>query len=162
MLVICNHVPYSEEVLRAMATYIMLSRLSPEGVKTLKSNPDRLSAVNHEVKALRAKVLSQYASLGEYDFITVFDAIHDQAQPRRVLKNIAAALRGGGTLLVVDVRASSLLQENLGHPLAPSMYAISTMHCMTVSLALGGDGLGTMWGEQKARQLLTEAGLIVP
>jgi len=74
MLVICNHVPYSEEVLRAMATYIMLSRLSPEWVKTLKSNPDRLSAVNHEVEALGAKVLSQYALLGEYDFITVLEA----------------------------------------------------------------------------------------
>ena len=57
-----------------MATYIMLSRLSPEGVKTLKSNPDRLSAVNHEVEALGAKVLSQYALLGEYDFITVLEA----------------------------------------------------------------------------------------
>jgi len=47
------------------------------------------------------------------------------------------------------------------HPLAPSFYAISTMHCMTVSLALEGEGLGNMWGEQKARELLTEAGLEV-
>ncbi|MFQ5473615.1 MAG: transcriptional regulator, partial [Dehalococcoidia bacterium] len=44
------------------------------------------------------------------------------------------------------------------HPLAPYLYAISTMHCMTVSLALDGEGLGTMWGEQKARELLAEAG----
>ena len=47
------------------------------------------------------------------------------------------------------------------HPLAPSFYAISTMHCMTVSLALEGEGLGNMWGEQKASELLTEAGLEV-
>ena len=44
------------------------------------------------------------------------------------------------------------------HPLGLAMYSISTFHCMTVSLALGGEGLGTMWGEQKARELLAEAG----
>lgn len=96
-----------------------------------------------------------------YDLITVFDAVHDQAQPRRVLKNIQAALRPGGTLLVADVAASSNLEENMDHPLAPAFYAISTAHCMTVSLALGGEGLGAMWGEQKARELLGEAGLII-
>jgi ubiquinone/menaquinone biosynthesis C-methylase UbiE len=96
-----------------------------------------------------------------YDLITIFDAIHDQAQPRRVLKNMATALRSGGTLLAVDVAASSNLEENLDHPLAPAMYAISTTHCMTVSLALGGEGLGTMWGEQQARELLTAAGFTV-
>jgi len=96
-----------------------------------------------------------------YDFVTVFDAIHDQAQPRKMLRNIARALRPDGTFLAVDVNASSQLHENLDHPLAPSLYTISTMHCMTVSLALGGEGLGNMWGEQKARELLTEAGLVV-
>jgi len=59
------------------------------------------------------------------------------------------------------MQASSHLHENMEHPLAPSFYAISTMHCMTVSLALEGEGLGNMWGEQKARELLTEAGLEV-
>ncbi len=57
-----------------MGTYIMLSRLSPEGVKTLKHNPDRIKAVNSEVEALGAKVLSQYALLGAYDFLTVLEA----------------------------------------------------------------------------------------
>lgn len=94
----------------------------------------------------------------EYDLITIFDAIHDQARPRTVLKNMARALRPGGTLLAVDVAASSNLEENLEHPFAPAFYAISTAHCMTVSLAYDGEGLGTMWGEQKARELLAEAG----
>jgi ubiquinone/menaquinone biosynthesis C-methylase UbiE len=93
-----------------------------------------------------------------YDLITIFDAIHDQAQPRRMLKNVAGALRPGGTLLAVDIAASSNLEENLDAPFAPTFYAISTMHCMTVSLAYGGEGLGNMWGEQKARELLAEAG----
>jgi len=57
-----------------MATYIMLSRLSPSGIKTLKQNPERLKAVNQEVEALGAKVISQYALLGAYDFITILEA----------------------------------------------------------------------------------------
>jgi SAM-dependent methyltransferase len=98
---------------------------------------------------------------GAFDLITVFDAIHDQARPRAVLRNIARALRPGGTLLAIDIAASSRLEENLGHPLAPMMYGVSTMHCMTVSLALDGEGLGNMWGEQKALELFSEAGLVV-
>ena len=95
---------------------------------------------------------------GQYDFITAFDAIHDQAQPARVLQGIANALRSEGTFLMVDVAASSKISENLDHMLGPLMYTISCMHCMTVSLALDGEGLGAMWGEQKARQMLADAG----
>jgi ubiquinone/menaquinone biosynthesis C-methylase UbiE len=94
----------------------------------------------------------------QFDLITVFDAIHDQAQPRKVLKGIYQALKPGGVFLCVDIAASSELHENLEHPLAPFLYTISTMHCMTVSLALDGEGLGTVWGEQQARDLLAEAG----
>ncbi len=104
--------------------------------------------------------LAAMADRARFDFITAFDAIHDQAQPRKVLAGIAAALRLGGTFLMVDDRASSNLHENLDHPLGPFLYGVSTMHCMTVSLAQGGEGLGTVWGEQKARELLTEAGFV--
>jgi ubiquinone/menaquinone biosynthesis C-methylase UbiE len=93
-----------------------------------------------------------------YDLITVFDAIHDQAHPAKVLENISRALRPGGVFLMVDIAASSNLEENMRHPLAPMMYSISAMHCMTVSLALDGDGLGTMWGDQLARKMLADAG----
>jgi SAM-dependent methyltransferase len=94
----------------------------------------------------------------KFDLITTFDSIHDQAKPRRVLKGIYDALRPGGTYLCVDVAASSDVHENKDHPLGAFLYTISTMHCMTVSLALGGEGLGTAWGEQLARELMTEAG----
>jgi SAM-dependent methyltransferase len=93
-----------------------------------------------------------------FDFITAFDAIHDQAAPRKVLANIARALRPSGVFLMVDIAGSSHLEKNIGNPMAPLFYAISTTHCMTVSLALGGEGLGTMWGEELARELLAEAG----
>jgi SAM-dependent methyltransferase len=84
--------------------------------------------------------------------------VHDQAQPRVVLKNVARALKPGGTFLMVDIKASSRVHENLDHPMATFLYTTSTLHCMTVSLALDGEGLGTMWGEQKALELLSEAG----
>lgn len=94
----------------------------------------------------------------QYDFITAFDAIHDQAQPAKVLNNIAKALKPDGIFLMVDIAASSKVDENLDHPLGPYLYTVSTMHCMTVSLALDGAGLGTVWGEQKALQMLNDAG----
>ena len=58
----------------------------------------------------------------------------------------------------MDIAASSNLEDNIDHPMGPMLYAVSTMHCMTVSLAYGGMGLGTVWGEQKALQMLGEAG----
>lgn len=101
------------------------------------------------------------ANLGEqdaFDFITAFDAIHDQAKPRSVLKGIHDALRPGGVFLMMDEGASSRLEENIDSPLTPLLYTFSTFHCMTVSLAYGGEGLGTCLGRQKALELLAEAG----
>jgi ubiquinone/menaquinone biosynthesis C-methylase UbiE len=92
------------------------------------------------------------------DLVLAIDTIHDQAKPRRVLKAIATALRPGGVFLMEDIAASSRLEENMDHPLGPALFSMSTMHCLTVSLAYKGEGLGNMWGEQKARELLSEAG----
>jgi SAM-dependent methyltransferase len=94
----------------------------------------------------------------EFDLITAFDAIHDQKDPAAVLRGAAAALARDGVYLVVEPRASSRLEENVGNPFAPLLYGMSVLHCMTVSLAEGGAGLGTAWGEQTARRFLTEAG----
>jgi hypothetical protein len=93
-----------------------------------------------------------------YDLITTFDAIHDQAKPAAVLEGIAEALRGDGVYLLQDIAGSSHLHNNMEHPLGPFLYAVSTIHCMTVSLAQGGEGLGTMWGEEKVLEMLEEAG----
>ena len=101
------------------------------------------------------------ARLGEtarFDLVTTFDSVHDQARPDLMLAGIAAALRPGGVYLCVDTSASSQLAENLRHPLGPFLYTVSCMHCMTVSLAEQGMGLGAMWGEQTARRMLGEAG----
>jgi SAM-dependent methyltransferase len=93
-----------------------------------------------------------------YDVITAFDAIHDQAHPAQVLANIYRALRPGGVFLMVDIKASSRLEDNVGVPFAPYLYTVSTMHCMSVSLGLDGDGLGTVWGRELATSMLADAG----
>lgn len=93
-----------------------------------------------------------------YDFVSVFDAIHDQAEPARVLAAIRASLREGGTFLMGDMDASSHLENNLELPWAGFFYAISTTHCMAVSLGQGGAGLGTVWGVELAEQMVREAG----
>jgi 2-polyprenyl-3-methyl-5-hydroxy-6-metoxy-1,4-benzoquinol methylase len=93
-----------------------------------------------------------------YDLITTFDAIHDQARPDRVLRNIYNALRPNGIYLMQDIHASTDVSGNMDHPAAPLLYTISCMHCMTVSLASGGMGLGAMWGREKALKMLAEAG----
>ena len=95
---------------------------------------------------------------GAFDLITTFDAIHDQAKPAEVLANIRRALRAGGVYLCQEIRGESDHAGNLAHPLAPFLYTISTMHCMSVSLANGGPGLGAMWGRQLCGQMLREAG----
>ncbi len=94
----------------------------------------------------------------ELDLVTAFDAIHDQAHPATVLANIRRALRPGGSFLMVDVNAQSNLEDNLDLPWASFLYAISMVHCMSVSLGQGGDGLGTVWGVQTAERMVREAG----
>jgi SAM-dependent methyltransferase len=129
--------------------------LAADAIAGARAEADRDGVVNARF------VVQDAASFGgppAFDFITAFDAIHDQAAPRRVLRGIREALRPGGVLLMVDIAASSHLERNLDNPLAPFLFTVSTMHCMTVSLAQGGEGLGACWGEEKARELLAEAG----
>ncbi len=98
------------------------------------------------------------AEPGAFAYVTTFDAVHDQAKPLALLKGIRLSLEPDGTYLMQDIQGSSHHHENIDHPGGPLLYMISCMHCMTVSLAQGGEGLGAMWGEQKARELLGEAG----
>ncbi|MFT7475082.1 MAG: ubiquinone/menaquinone biosynthesis C-methylase UbiE [Verrucomicrobiales bacterium] len=93
----------------------------------------------------------------EFDFVTTFDAIHDQAHPMTVLRNIYQALKADGTYLCVEPRAASSLAENMTEAVAPFQYTISTMHCMSVSIAGGGEGLGTAWGAERTVEFLEAA-----
>lgn len=57
-----------------MPTYVMLTTLTDQGLQTLRSNPERLRAVNRDVEALGAKVLHQWACLGPFDFVNIIEA----------------------------------------------------------------------------------------
>ncbi len=92
------------------------------------------------------------------DVVFVFDALHDQVDPDAMLARIHEALGPGGLLFMREPRAADTLAGNLGNPLAPILYSVSTLHCLTVSLAHGGAGIGTVFGEQRARQMLASAG----
>ncbi len=94
----------------------------------------------------------------QFDFITAFDAIHDQAKPLEVLKGIHRALKPDGVFLMQDISGTSHVDKDTEHPIGPLLYTISCMHCMTVSLALGGEGLGAMWGVEKAKEYLRKTG----
>ena len=112
-----------------------------------------LTNVSFEVRDAATLTVDQ-----PFDVVMTIDAIHDQARPAEVLSRIFAALVPGGTYVMAEPAASSNLEDNLANPLAPWIYGISTLHCMTVSLAEGGTGLGTAWGWQRAHRMLADAG----
>jgi SAM-dependent methyltransferase len=128
---------------------------SDEGVRRGREEADRLGLSNARFEVQDVATLD---AVERFDLITAFDAIHDQADPARVLSNISTALRPDGVFLMVDIGASSDVHENKELMFGPFMYTISCMHCMTVSLALDGAGLGAMWGKEKALEMLADAG----
>jgi 2-polyprenyl-3-methyl-5-hydroxy-6-metoxy-1,4-benzoquinol methylase len=129
--------------------------LSEQGIAAACAEADRrrLTNVRFEVRDVAAMREER-----RFDLVTAFDAIHDQARPAQVLENIAAALRADGTFLMQDISGSSHVHQDIAHPLGTFLYTVSCMHCMSVSLAGGGPGLGAMWGKEKAVAMLREAG----
>jgi SAM-dependent methyltransferase len=95
---------------------------------------------------------------GRFDLITTFGSAHDHPRPDLLLRAIAHALREDGTYFCVEVGLSSSLADNLDVPWAPGVYGESCMHCVPLSLASGGAGLGAMWGQQRTSAMLAEAG----
>lgn len=129
--------------------------ISAQAITRARSEAQSLNLGNIHFQVKDAATLNKSS---EYDLICTFDAIHDQAKPDVVLKGIFQALRPDGVYLMQDIRASSNVSGNIDHPIAPLLYTISCMHCMTVSLAMNGMGLGAMWGEEKALEMLQDAG----
>jgi uncharacterized protein with GYD domain len=76
-----------------MALYVMLTNLTPDGVKTLKANPNRVGEVNKEVEQIGAKVVAQYATLGRYDFVTIVEAEDD-----KTMAKVSVELGSRGTM----------------------------------------------------------------
>jgi SAM-dependent methyltransferase len=132
--------------------------LSEEALGWGRAEAERRGLANLRFEARDASDFDRTAAPEQYDLVLTFDAIHDQARPRNVLRGIARTLKPDGVYLMQDIHASSHVHTDLDHPLGPFLYTASCMHCTPVSLAQGGEGLGTMWGREKATELLREAG----
>jgi len=132
--------------------------LSSEAILTAWEAAAEKKLRNVEFMVTDLSNFDEKAEAEAFDFVTTFDAIHDQAKPLNVLKGIHRTLRNDGVYLMQDIKGSSQVYKNIDHPLGTFLYTVSCMHCMTVSLAQGGEGLGAMWGEEKTREYLTRAG----
>ena len=132
--------------------------LSEEAIIYARQGSSAAGLRNIEFRAADLSEFDQWAPPASFDFITTFDAVHDQARPLNVLKGIHRALKPDGVYLMQDISGTSHVDQDIDHPLGPFLYTVSCMHCMTVSLAQGGEGLGAMWGEEKTREYLQRAG----
>ena len=86
-----------------MPMYIMLTTLTEEGRKTVKTNPERIKQVNKEVEGMGVKILSQYAVLGPYDFVNILDAPSNEA-----VSKVAIELGSRGTLKTMTMPANKI------------------------------------------------------
>lgn len=132
--------------------------LSREAIEYARREASERGLKNIEFGVIDASNFDQAAKPESFDFITTFDAIHDQAKPLNVLKGIYRALKPDGVYLMQDISGTSHVHKDIEHPIGTFLYSISCMHCMTVSLAQDGEGLGAMWGEEKTREYLQRAG----
>ncbi|XP_066269497.1 S-adenosylmethionine-dependent methyltransferase Rv2258c-like [Branchiostoma lanceolatum] len=120
-----------------------------------ENNKRGLANVTFQVHDL-AKMPDDWSD--SFDYVLVWDVIHDQADPEMALREIFRMVKPGGRFSMVDIKGHSDLADNMGNPAAPLLYGASLFHCMTVSLYFGGKGLGTLWGQELAAQMLQEAG----
>jgi ubiquinone/menaquinone biosynthesis C-methylase UbiE len=132
--------------------------LSTDAIGFARDEAAKKNLNNIEFVAVDLSNFDESAEPESFDFATTFDAIHDQAKPLNVLKGIHRALKPDGVYLMQDISGTSHVDKDIEHPIGTFLYTCSCMHCMTVSLAQGGEGLGTMWGEEKTRQYLQRAG----
>ncbi len=86
-----------------MAIYVMMTTLTDEGRKTIKQNPERIKEVNKEVEDMGAKILAQYALLGQYDFVNILEAPNNE-----VITRVAIELGARGTLGTLTMAAMTL------------------------------------------------------
>jgi 2-polyprenyl-3-methyl-5-hydroxy-6-metoxy-1,4-benzoquinol methylase len=132
--------------------------LCEEPIEWARNQAANEGLTNVQFQIRNLTTFDEDADESRFDLVTAFDAIHDQARPDHVLAGVCKSLKPDGVFLMQDIAGSSHVYNNYDHPLGPLLYAISTTHCMTVSLAQGGMGLGTMWGEEKALEMLEAAG----
>lgn len=132
--------------------------LSVDAVAYARGNAAARGLTNVAFAVADAASLAEVVDEGSADLVTTFDAVHDQADPDSMVRAIHRALSDEGVYLAQDIDGSSTHHGDRDHPIGPLLYTISTLHCMTVSLARDGAGLGAMWGRERAHRLFTAAG----
>ncbi|XP_033634686.1 uncharacterized protein LOC117295970 [Asterias rubens] len=98
---------------------------------------------------------------GRFKYILAWDSIHDMAHPNKILERVRKVLAPGGIMSVMEVNARSEIKDNMDMPFASTFYTNSMFHCMTVQLNAGGEGLGNMWGRERAEETLRDGGFNV-
>jgi ubiquinone/menaquinone biosynthesis C-methylase UbiE len=132
--------------------------LSPEAIQSARGEAATRGLKNVQFAVVDLGDFDQAAPPSAFDLVTTFDAVHDQGKPLNLLKGIQRTLADDGVYVMQDIKGSSHVHNNIGHPMGTFLYTVSCLHCMTVSLAQGGEGLGAMWGEEKTREYLQRAG----
>lgn len=132
--------------------------LSADAVAFAGAEADRSGHANARFVVRDLSDFDRTAEPGAFDFVTSFDAVHDQKDPMALLRGIRRSLAEDGVYLAQDIKGSSHHHGDREHPIGPLLYTVSCMHCMTVSLAQGGAGLGAMWGLETALSYFRAAG----
>eukprot|EP00058_Branchiostoma_floridae_P001199 XP_002586687.1 hypothetical protein BRAFLDRAFT_105493 [Branchiostoma floridae] len=130
--------------------------LDRDAVQWAATESNRLGLVNTTFQVQDvAKLPADWSD--SFDYVLAWDAIHDQADPEGVLRELYRTLKSNGLFSMIDIRSHTELADNLDNPAAPMLYGASLLHCMPVSLYFGGRGLGNMWGQELAVSMLKEA-----
>ena len=128
-------------------------------VKTAQKSAKEKGLKNAAFMVRDAALLKNDSGLKNFfNFITAFDAIHDQTKPLEALKSIYHMLCPNGIFSMIDIASETDHSDNTDHFMGPFLYTVSLMHCMPVGLTDKGTGLGMMWGKEKALELLKQAG----
>jgi ubiquinone/menaquinone biosynthesis C-methylase UbiE len=133
--------------------------ISREAIDTARREAARRELKNLSFLVVDAVAMKADPRFGErFDYVTAFDAIHDQTRPLEALQAVYAILKPGGRFSMIDIASHTAIGENRDHPMGPFLYTVSLMHCMPVGRVDGGAGLGMMWGKERAVGMLSEAG----
>jgi ubiquinone/menaquinone biosynthesis C-methylase UbiE len=133
--------------------------ISEEAIRAARKEVQLQELYNVDFVVMDAATLTQNREIREsFDYVMAFDAIHDQIQPLEALRGVHSVLSEGGRFSMVDIAARTNLTGNMTHPMGPFLYTVSLMHCMPVGLVNGGAGLGMMWGQEMAVDMLRQAG----
>jgi len=132
--------------------------LDPDAVAFARAEAAGSGITNATFHARDLRGYAEEAAPSAFDLATTFDAVHDQPDPLSLVRGIRRTLRADGVYLAQDISGSGHHHGDRDHPLGTLLYTVSCMHCMSVSLAQGGAGLGAMWGRPQAEALFREAG----